>query len=151
MQQRISIQTEAFDMAAEQQQLLQDNASIGALVSFCGLMRDINEGDDVLAMELEHYPGMTEQALQKIIDQAEDRWDILACRIIHRVGKLLPLDPIVLVAVVSQHRGDAFNACEFIMDYLKNDAPFWKKETLRDGSSRWVASKHSDAKAQQRW
>ncbi len=113
-------------------------------------MRDMNEGDSVTTMTLEHYPGMTEMALQKIIEEAARRWDLLGCRVVHRVGEMKPTDPIVLVAVASAHRGDAFRACEFIIDYLKTRAPFWKKEVTAQGS-RWVDARHTDTEAEMKW
>ena len=146
----VEIQTEPFDIAAIQDQLRAENPAIGALVSFVGLMRDINEGDPVSRMTLEHYPGMTEKALQAIVDEAGERWDLLGIRVVHRVGELSPLDPIVMVAVASAHRGEAFRACEFVIDYLKTRAPFWKKELTPEGE-RWVDARHGDSEAQRRW
>ena len=147
---RISVQAEPFDIAAVQDELRADNPAIGALVSFIGLMRDMNEGDEVSTMTLEHYPGMTEKALEAIVAEADERWDLMGIRVIHRVGELKPQDPIVLVAVTSAHRGEAFKACEFIIDYLKNRAPFWKKECTAEGE-RWVDARHSDKDAEERW
>lgn len=147
---RISVQTEPFDIAAVQDELRAGNPAVGALVSFIGLMRDINEGDAVSTMTLEHYPGMTEKALEAIVAEADERWDLMGIRVIHRVGELRPQDPIVLVAVTSAHRGEAFRACEFIIDYLKNRAPFWKKERTAAGE-RWVDARHSDKEAEERW
>jgi molybdopterin synthase catalytic subunit len=147
---KITIQTNPFDPAAEQQALRAGNPRIGALVTFLGLMRDINEGDAVSGMTLEHYPGMTEKALAAIVAEAEQRWDLQAVRVIHRVGDLAPEEPIVLVAVASPHRGEAFRACEFIIDYLKTRAPFWKKEKTAAGE-RWVDARHGDAEAEERW
>jgi molybdopterin synthase catalytic subunit len=147
----IRIQQDPFDPEAEQRALRTGQTRIGALVAFVGLMRDHNAGDDVRAMTLEHYPGMTERALAGIADEASARWSIDRLLIIHRVGKLLPEDPIVLVAVTSSHRGDAFRACEFLIDYLKARAPFWKKETLADGRERWVGARASDADAVAAW
>ena len=146
----VEIQTEPFDIAAIQDQLRAENPAIGALVSFVGLMRDINEGDPVSRMTLEHYPGMTEKALQAIVDEAGERWDLLGIRVVHRVGELSPLDPIVMVAVASAHRGEAFRACEFVIDYLKTRAPFWKKELTPEGE-RWVDARHGDSEAERRW
>lgn len=146
----ITIQQAVFDAGAEQERLRADNPSIGALVSFVGLMRDINEGDRVSGMFLEHYPGMTESSLQSIVDEARQRWDLEAVRVIHRVGDLRPLDPIVLVLVASRHRGEAFRACEFIIDFLKTRAPFWKRESTEQGE-RWVQARHQDAEAEARW
>ncbi|MEW8015487.1 MAG: molybdopterin synthase catalytic subunit MoaE [Candidatus Sedimenticola endophacoides] len=145
----ITIQTEAFDIEAVQRELRADPA-VGAVVSFIGQMRDINEGDRVSTMTLEHYPGMTEKALERIVEEARQRWDLLGVRVIHRVGPLTPLDPIVLVAVASGHRGEAFQACEFIIDYLKSRAPFWKKERTA-GGDRWVDDRHGDSEAEARW
>ena len=146
----ITIQSHPFDPAAVQQTLRAGNPRIGALVTFLGLMRDLNEGDTVNAMTLEHYPGMTEKALEAIVSEAEQRWDLEAVRVIHRVGELTPEEPIVLVAVASAHRGEAFQACEFIIDYLKTRAPFWKKERTSDGE-RWVDARHGDTEAEARW
>ena len=148
--QKITIQSTPFDPAAEQQALRAGNPRIGALVTFLGLMRDINEGDTVSGMTLEHYPGMTEKALEAIVAEAEQRWDLEAVRVIHRVGDLVPEEPIVLVTVASAHRGEAFQACEFIIDYLKTRAQFWKKEKTGKGE-RWVDARHGDAEAEARW
>ena len=150
MRARISVQSEPFDPAQAELDLRAGDPRVGALVSFLGLMRDMNEGDRVLSMTLEHYPGMTEKALQAIVDEAGARWDLLGIRLIHRVGELTPEEPIVLVAVTSAHRGEAFRACEFIIDYLKTRAPFRKKERTSDGE-RWVDARHSDSEAEQRW
>jgi len=147
---KIQIQTEPFDIAAIQDQLRAENPAIGALVTFVGLMRDINDGDPVSCMTLEHYPGMTEKALQAIVDEASERWSLLGIRVVHRVGELSPLDPIVMVVVVSAHRGEAFLACEFVIDYLKTRAPFWKKELTPEGE-RWVDARHGDSEAERRW
>lgn len=146
----IRVQQETFDVGAEVTALSRDNPTVGAVAAFVGLVRDVNEGDGVHAMTLEHYPGMTEKALEGIVAQARGRWDILDVTVIHRVGTLQPTDPIVLVAVASAHRGDAFAACEFIMDYLKTRAPFWKREET-GGGSRWVDARESDAEAAGRW
>ncbi len=148
--QQISVQTEPFDIAAIQDELRAASPAIGALVSFVGLMRDINEGDSISSMTLEHYPGMTEKALEAIVTEAHERWDLIGSRVVHRVGKLQPQDPIVLVAVTSAHRGSAFQACEFIIDYLKSRAPFWKKESTPKGE-RWVDARHTDKAAEDRW
>ncbi len=139
-----------LDPEAEIRAMRQGNPAAGALVSFVGMMRDINEGDEVRAMTLEHYPGMTEKALAGIIAEAHERWNLEAARVVHRVGLLQPEDPIVLVLVTSRHRGEAFRACEFIIDYLKTRAPFWKKEVTRD-AERWVSARHSDAESEERW
>ena len=147
---RILIQNEPFDIQVIQDELRAHNPAVGALVTFLGLMRDMNEGDQVSDMFLEHYPGMTEKALAGILDEAGRRWDLLGIRVVHRVGELKPTDAIVLVAVASAHRGEAFRACEFVIDYLKTHAPFWKKERTRDGD-RWVSARYSDSDAEQRW
>jgi molybdopterin synthase catalytic subunit len=146
----IFVQTEDFDLSTEIAKLRANNPAIGAVVSFVGVVRDLNEGLDVRAMELEHYPGMTEQELQKIVAQALSRWQLMECLVIHRVGALKPLDQIVLVAVATAHRGEAFAACEFIMDYLKTQAPFWKKEQTSEGE-RWVDAREADDAAVSKW
>ena len=146
----ISIQTEPFDAGAEQQALTSQRTDIGAVVSFTGLVRDFNERPDVQALTLEHYPGMTERALQDIVDEAAQRWSLQGVRLIHRVGRLEPGDPIVLVAVASAHRRHAFEACDFIMDYLKTRAPFWKKEHTVSGQY-WVAERETDLEDAKRW
>lgn len=145
----ISIQTEDFDPGFEHQQM-SDNPAAGAIVTFTGTVRDMNLGDSVGGLYLEHYPGMTEKALQDIVIEASERWALQACRIIHRVGQMHPGDRIVFVGVSSAHRKAAFEACEFIMDYLKTRAPFWKKETTPEGH-RWVAERDSDQQAAERW
>ena len=150
MAERVSIQTHDFDLSAEVAALRQDNRGVGAVCSFIGTVRDRNEGQSVSTMELEHYPGMTEKAIEAMIDEAFDRFDILGARVIHRVGLLQPTDQIVLVAVSSAHRGESFLACEFLMDYLKTQAPFWKKEQTPEGA-RWVDARVSDDKALARW
>jgi len=144
------VQTEDFDLSAEIAQLRMHTRKVGAVVTFIGTVRDLNEGEYVAEMELEHYPGMTEKALQDIIDQAKSRWNIFDALVIHRVGPLKPLDQIVLVAVTSAHRGEAFDACEFIIDYLKTQAPFWKKEQTPSGA-RWVDARVSDDEAMAKW
>lgn len=146
----VSVQSEPFDIAAEQARLCAGNPQVGALVSFVGLMRDLNEGRSISRMWLEHYPGMTERALSAILEEARGRWDLLGARIVHRVGELYPEDPIVLVAVTSRHRGEAFRACELLIDYLKTRAPFWKKEYTPTGE-RWVEARASDQDAESRW
>ncbi|MBX9675358.1 MAG: molybdopterin synthase catalytic subunit MoaE [Methylotenera sp.] len=146
----VFVQIEDFDVGAQLNKLRLASPSIGALVSFVGQVRDINDGDSINTLTLEHYPGMTESALQDIESEAKSRWDILDSLIIHRVGTLKPLDQIVLVAVVSAHRGEAFKACEFIMDFLKTQAPFWKKEVTAQGE-RWVEAKLSDDLALKQW
>jgi molybdopterin synthase catalytic subunit len=147
---RVSIQTQDFDLSAELAALRAGQAGVGAVCSFLGTVRDRNEGDAVASMELEHYPGMTEKAIEAMIDQAHQRFDILGARVIHRVGLLQPMDQIVLVAVTSAHRGQSFLACEFLMDYLKTQAPFWKKEQTPQGA-RWVDARVSDDAALARW
>lgn len=146
----VRVQTEDFDIGAAVAQLRKGNAKIGAIASFIGLVRDMNEGDDVSTMTLEHYPGMTEKALEDIVAQAKSRWELYDALVVHRVGRLLPLDQIVLVVVTSAHRSDAFSACEFLMDYLKTQAPFWKKEDTAKGA-RWVDARESDDAAAARW
>jgi len=146
----VAIQTDDFDTRTLQAQLTADSGATGALVSFVGLVRSEAGQAAVLAMELEHYPGMTESSIQRIIDQARQRWDILQVRVVHRIGLLLPGEQIVYVGVSSRHRGTAFLACEFIMDYLKTQAPFWKKEKTQAGS-RGVDARETDAAAASRW
>lgn len=146
----VRVQTEDFDVGLEINQLRQARKDIGAVVSFVGLVRDLNEGDDVTQLTLEHYPGMTEKSLSSIINQAKTRWNILDTLIVHRVGTLQPSDQIVLVVVSSAHRGDAFSACEFMMDYLKTEAPFWKKEANSKGEY-WIEAKSADDMARDRW
>jgi molybdopterin synthase catalytic subunit len=139
---RIAVQTEDFDLGGEVKAISR-NPQIGAVASFVGLVRDV-------PMTLEHYPGMTERAIGKIVEEATTRWQVMDCTVIHRYGALRPNDQIVLVAVASGHRGDAFAACEFIMDYLKTRAPFWKKEQTAEGT-RWVEAKAVDDQAAERW
>ncbi|MQQ99104.1 molybdopterin synthase catalytic subunit MoaE [Glaciimonas soli] len=146
----IRIQTADFDVSAELAQLRMENPKVGAIVSFVGTVRDLNDGHSISQMELEHYPGMTEKALETIITQAQTRWDIADALVIHRVGPLLPLDQIVLVAVTSAHRGEAFKACEYIIDYLKTEAPLWKKEQTPEGAH-WVDARDSDDTALTKW
>jgi len=146
----VRVQTEDFDVGAELAALRAGDARVGALASFVGLVRDINDGAGVAGMTLEHYPGMTEKALEKIVAEARQRWEIYGALVIHRVGPLKPCDQIVLVAVTSAHRGEAFAACEFIMDYLKTRAPFWKREETGAGA-RWVDARDSDDSAVARW
>lgn len=147
---RVSIQTEDFDLSAEVARLRADEMGVGAVCTFVGTVRDRNDGQSVSTMELEHYPGMTEKAIEGMIDEAHQRFNILGARVIHRVGLLQPLDQIVLVAVTSAHRGESFQACEFLMDYLKTQAPFWKKEQTPDGA-RWVDARVSDDAALAKW
>ena len=146
----VRVQTADFDISAEIGRLRAANPKIGAVASFIGVVRDINDGDQVAALTLEHYPGMTERSIEAIIDEARSRWSIYDALVIHRVGRLAPLDQIVLVIVTSAHRGDAFAACEFLMDYLKTRAPFWKKEEI-PGASRWVEARAADDAAAARW
>ncbi len=145
----IRVQREDFDTTALQHELTAGRSDVGAIASFIGLVRDL-EGDALQQMALEHYPGMTEKALEGIAGRAAERWQVLDLAIIHRIGSLKPADQIVLVMVLSAHRGDAFAACEFIMDYLKTEAPFWKKETSDEGSN-WVEARKSDLFAQKKW
>ncbi|OYT88546.1 MAG: molybdenum cofactor biosynthesis protein MoaE [Burkholderiales bacterium PBB6] len=147
---RVAIQTADFDLSAEVLALRNADPGVGAVASFVGTVRDNNDGAGVSAMELEHYPGMTEKAIEQMIDEAFRRFDLRGARVIHRVGPLLPRDQIVLVVVSSAHRGQAFQACEFLMDYLKTQAPFWKKETTLTGA-RWVDARVSDDAALARW
>ncbi|WP_194438732.1 molybdopterin synthase catalytic subunit MoaE [Vibrio fluminensis] len=149
MDPRVLVQVEDFNVGDEYQALAKSNAS-GAVVTFVGKVRDMNLGDDVVGLSLEHYPGMTEKALAEICDEAEQRWPLEAIRVIHRVGDMTTGDQIVFVGVASAHRGAAFDACEFVMDYLKTKAPFWKKERTTE-ATRWVDSRDSDAKAAERW
>ncbi len=146
----IRVQRKAFDVAAVIQGLGAGNPAVGAIASFIGLVRDLNDGAPVTSMTLEHYPGMTEKALQAIVAEANERWDLIDVAVVHRVGELRPGDAIVLVAVASAHRSDAFQACEFIMDFPKTRAPFWKKEE-NSLEAKWVESRASDARAAQRW
>ena len=146
----VRVQAEDFDISREIATLRKDNPRIGAIASFIGVVRDLNEGDNVAEMTLEHYPGMTEKSIEEIITQACARWQVMDALVIHRIGTLKPLDQIVLVVVSSAHRGDAFAACEFIMDYLKTRAPFWKKEHTGSGA-RWVDARTADDAAAQRW
>ena len=150
MSSRVLIQTEDFDVSAEIARLRQDDPRVGAVCTFLGTVRDRNAGDAVSTMELEHYPGMTERSIEAMIDAAMARFDLLGARVIHRVGLLKPLDQIVLVVVTSAHRGESFQACEFLMDYLKTQAPFWKKEQTATGA-RWVDARVSDDAALARW
>lgn len=146
----VRVQEADFDLGAEVAALRGGDGRVGAVAAFVGLVRDINEGAGVSEMTLEHYPGMTEKALEKIVAEARARWDILDALVIHRVGRLRPCDQIVLVAVTSAHRGESFAACEFIMDWLKTEAPFWKRESTPEGA-RWVEARASDEIAASRW
>jgi len=146
----VRIQSGPFDAQAEADRLRADDLDVGAVVTFTGTVRDVNEGDAVGALTLEHYPGMTEKALEAIVDEAHARFSVRRILVIHRVGTLAPGDPIVLVAVTAAHRGEAFDACRFVMDYLKTRAPFWKKERTPEGE-RWVEARASDDEAADRW
>jgi len=146
----ISIQQADFDIAAELATLRQAHPQAGALVSFTGLVRDFSGDEKIENILLEHYPGMSEQALEDIVREARQRWQLLGVRIIHRVGELLPTEQIVLVVTASTHRADAFAACEFIMDYLKTSAPFWKREQTASGTT-WLDTKESDIERSKRW
>ena len=147
---RVAIQTGNFSLADEVDALRKNDKRVGAICTFTGTVRDRNDGLSVSSMELEQYPGMTEKAIESMIDEAMARFDIFAARVVHRVGLLQPLDQVVMVAVTSAHRGESFKACEFLMDYLKTQAPFWKKEETPDGA-RWVDARISDDKALARW
>jgi len=146
----VRVQGADFDLSEEVAQLRRRNPKVGAVVTFVGTVRDMNEGASVAEMELEHYPGMTEQSIEAIIVQAKARWPLFDALVIHRVGPLKPMDQIVLVATTAAHRGEAFAACEFIIDYLKIEAPFWKKEQTPQGA-RWVDARVSDADAMAKW
>ena len=146
----VSIQTQDFDVSQELAALRAGDARVGAVCSFLGTVRERNDGSSVASMELEHYPGMTEKSISAMMDEAKKRFDIFSARVIHRVGLLQPEDQIVWVAVTSAHRGESFKACEFLMDYLKTQAPFWKKEVTPEGA-RWVDARVSDDQALARW
>ena len=146
----VRVQESDFDTGRELESLTRGRTDVGAVASFTGLVRASNDGSTVSAMTLEHYPGMTEKALEEICREAHSRWDLIDSLVIHRVGALAPGDRIVLVGVSSAHRGEAFAACEFIMDYLKTRAPFWKREETA-GGSRWVEARSADDDAAQRW
>ena len=146
----VRVQSEDFDVGRELAALRREDPRVGAVAAFIGTVRDVNDAAAVATMTLEHYPGMTEKSLAAIIDEAKRRWDIVEALIVHRVGELKPSDQIVLAAVTSAHRGEAFAACEFIMDYLKTRAPFWKKEATPSGA-RWVEARQSDDAAAARW
>jgi molybdopterin synthase catalytic subunit len=145
----VRVQREEFDVGAEIARLRAD-PRVGAVASFIGVVRDVNDAAAVSSMTLEHYPGMTEKSLEAIVEQARSRGNVYDILVIHRIGELRPTDPIVLVIVTSAHRGDAFAACQFVMDYLKTDAPFWKKEATPQGT-RWVEARDSDDAARERW
>jgi molybdopterin synthase catalytic subunit len=146
----VRVQSRDFDVGAELARLRGANPRVGAIASFVGLARDVNDGRQVLDVTLEHYPGMTEHALEEIVERARQRWDLIDCLIVHRIGTIAPLEQIVLVAVSSMHRHDAFEACRFLIDYLKTDAPFWKKERTPQGSH-WVEARCSDEQARAAW
>ena len=146
----VRVQTQDFDVGFEINQLRVARPDVGAVVSFVGQVRDLNDGNTIARLTLEHYPGMTEKSLETIVSQAKSRWNIMDATIIHRVGTLQPLDQIVLVAVSSAHRNEAFSACEFMMDYLKTEAPFWKKEATAEGEQ-WLEAKETDETARKRW
>jgi len=150
MRTRVSVQTHDFDVADEIAALRANDQRVGAVCSFIGTVRDRSDGAAVSSMELEHYPGMTEKAIEAMIDEAQQRFDIYGARVVHRVGLLQPADQIVMVAVTSAHRGESFKACEFLMDYLKTQAPFWKKEQTPEGAH-WVDARVADDAALQRW
>ena len=146
----VRVQAQDFDLSTEIAALRSGDARVGAIVSFVGTVRDMNEGASVAEMELEHYAGMTEQSIEKIVEQAGARWPLYGATVIHRVGSLKPMEQIVLVACSAAHRGEAFSACEFIIDYLKTEAPFWKKEQTPDGA-RWVDARSTDDDALKKW
>jgi len=146
----VRVQSEDFDAGAEIARLRRGDPKVGAVAAFIGVARDINDGTAVATLSLEHYPGMTEKALDGIVAEARTRWRLIDALVIHRIGVLAPTDQIVLVAVTSEHRGDAFSACEFIMDFLKTRAPFWKRETTPEGA-RWVEARTADDQAAARW
>ncbi len=150
MKSRVSIQAGDFDLAKEVESLRRDDKRVGAVCTFTGTVRDRNDGQTVSSMELEHYPGMTEKAIEAMVDEAFRRFDIFGARVVHRIGLLQPLDQVVMVAVTSAHRGESFRACEFLMDYLKTQAPFWKKEETPEGA-RWVDARVSDDAALAKW
>ena len=147
---RVTVQHEDFDLGREVAVLRAGDATVGAIAAFIGTVRDRNDGLGVSAMELEHYPGMTERSIEAMIDAAVQRFGVRGARVIHRVGVLQPLEQIMMVAVIAEHRGSAFQACEFLMDYLKTQAPFWKKEQTPEGA-RWVDARVSDDDAMRRW
>ena len=146
----VRVQTGDFDLTTEIAALRSRDPRVGAIVSFVGTVRDMNDGASVAEMELEHYPGMTEQSIDKIVEQARTRWPLFGSLVIHRVGPLQPMEQIVLVACTAAHRGEAFAACEFIIDYLKTEAPFWKKEQTPQGA-RWVDARATDDIALEKW
>ena len=147
---RVVVQEARFDFAEEYKRLKSVSLKVGAVSTFVGTVRDLNEGDDVVRLKLEHYPGMTEREIYKIIDEANRRWNIIATTVVHRIGELFPGDEIVFAGVSSEHRGDALQACQFIMDYLKTKATIWKKETIEEGD-RWLKTRQSDIDDEARW
>ena len=147
---RVIVQEQPFDFTKEYSRLKSASMEVGAVSVFIGTVRDLNDGNEVVGLKLEHYPGMTEKEVSKIIDEADERWDIITATVIHRIGHLAPGDEIVFVGVSSQHRSDAFQACEFIMDYLKTKATIWKKETVVEGE-RWLKARQSDIDVADRW
>jgi len=147
----VRIQIEPFDVSRETEALRAGHPAIGAIASFIGYVRDIHGDQPVTGLTLEHYPGMAEKEIARIIEEAKGRWALEAVRVVHRVGELKPGDPIVFVGVASQHRGDAFAACEFIMDFLKTRAPFWKKQQSPDGSAEWLDARESDQTRLEKW
>ena len=150
MSEQVRVQESDFDIGAEIATFKNDRTDIGAICTFTGLVRDLNLDDHVTTLTLEHYPGMTEKTLKEIIDQAIERWNLIDAMVIHRIGTLKPADQVVFVATASAHRGDAFLACEFIMDFLKTRAPFWKREETPDGS-RWIEARGADSESAERW
>lgn len=146
----VRVQREDFDAGAEIARLRAADPKVGAVAAFIGVARDVNDGDDVATLTLEHYPGMTERALEEICAEARRRWQVAELLVVHRVGDLRPTDQIVLVVVTGAHRGEAFAACQFVTDYLKTEAPFWKKERTPAGA-RWVEARDSDDRARERW
>lgn len=147
----VTVQQQDFDVSQLCGALQGSNSEVGGLATFVGVMRSSNAGTALRSMRLEHYPGMTEASIRDIIQQAGERWPLLACRVVHRVGDILPGEQIVFVGVAARHRGEAFQACEFVMDYLKSQAPFWKKETTVDGHSQWLDARDSDRQALGKW
>jgi molybdopterin synthase catalytic subunit len=147
---RVTVQEAPFDVGEAVGRARHGDPGVGAVAAFVGVCRDVNEGTGVQTLWLEHYPGMTEKAIESIVAEAFGRWALRACEVVHRVGRLEPTDPIVMVVVTAAHRGDAFAACEFVMDYLKTRAPFWKKESTGEGN-RWVAARASDEASARRW
>lgn len=150
MKKKVLICEAPFDLKTEHDELKSAGLDVGAITTFVGTVRDINQDDKVRGLHLEHYPGMTERELDKILNEAASRWSLIAATVIHRIGDLLPGDEIVFVGIASEHRGDAFKSCEFVMDYLKTRATFWKKETTNDGE-RWLETRETDVAAAKSW